>query len=439
MDEDARFPNRKKRQDWDISALDKPAKADQQAPDGEQMEEIELPVNVYHVVGSAPKSAEEEQREREELYSFRESIPESHQARVEPPIPVFIAEAPISRDPALKQPVGQGWKERIGKFAESQTRVYAAIGVGLGILLGVIIIAIFTLFSGTPNGRYDLGPITSSAAGLKGHLFVEWGDKKLNYRLAIEPGDPERQAGFALAVASSPRPLSIEVHLQNSAGFVLCSKEILLKYDARNGVDLAAPKPDAQIAKTDAAILPGTQPAQGIDLAQADAQETAREKDKDIFKNQVGPDGQITSINAQGTIPCTAKAYENTTSWSFAPNFPTIAEQDEMLDRQQMTLADREHPSAPASSAHKKIAAKTAQKILPFSIEGDDAIVDFDASRGIIETSAGKVFYIDSSGGAISSARWQDYPVEIHYRCDRGSECVLMHAGAGALHARLRR
>jgi len=437
MDEDARFPNRKKRQDWDMSALDKPVKADQQAPNGEQTEEIELPVNVYHVVGSAPKSEEEERREREELYSFRESIPESHQARVEPPTQVFIAEAPTSWDPALQQPVRQGWKERIRKFTESQTRVYAAIGIGLGILLGVIIGSV-TWFLGNPNGRYDLGPVTSSAAGLKGHLFVEW-DKKLNYRLAVEPGDPERQAGFALAVASSPRPLSIEIHLQNSEGFVLCSKEILLKYDARNGLDLAAPKPDAESGKADGAATSSTQPAQGIDFAQADAQEAAREKDKDIFKNQVGPDGQITAINAQGTIPCTARAYQNATSWSFAPNFPTIAEQDEMLDRQQETLANAGHPSAPATSARKKVAAKNAQKILPFSIEGDDAIVDFDASRGIIETSAGKVFYIDSTGGAISSSRWQDYPVEIHYRCDRGSECVLMHAGAGALHARLRR
>ena len=122
---------------------------------------------------------------------------------------------------------------------------------------------------GPPNGRYDLGSVTSSAAGLKGHLFIEW-DKKLNYRLTIEPGDPDRQAAFALAVAHSPRPLSVEIHMQDSEGFALCSKEILLKYDARNALELAPPNPDAEDEKTNAGAAPaGQPPAQAIDLAQA--------------------------------------------------------------------------------------------------------------------------------------------------------------------------
>jgi hypothetical protein len=438
MDEDPRFPNRKKKRDWDeMSALDKPAGAEKPAPDGEQTEEPELPVNVYRVIGSVPKSKEEELREQAELYSFRASV----ETQQQPP----ILEAPIVQDPVYhapepaqaQTPPDQGGKKGIRKFFESRTKVYAAIGVGFVILIGIAIVAAFWTAS-SPEGRYDLGSVSSSASGLKGHLFTEW-DKNLNYRLTIEPSEPQRQAAFALAVANSPHPLSIEIRLQDPEGFVLCSKEILLKFDARNAAELAAPNADAQGAKTDAAPAPGGQPAPGIDLAQADAQEAAREKGKDVFKNQVGPDGQITALNSQGAISCTARAYEKAVAWSFSPNFPTLAEQDEVLERQKETLANGGRPSAQTSAARNKMTAKPAQKLLPFSIEGDDTIVDFDTSRGIIETGAGKFFFIDKSGGAASDYRWQDYPVEIHYRCDQGSECILMHAGAGALHVRLRR
>ncbi len=438
MDEDPRYPNRKKKRDWDdMSALDKPVVPGQPTPDGALTEEPQLPVNVYRVVAPTPKTREEELAERAELYSFRASV----EAAQQPP-PSFV-ESPVFHAPPppaqTQEPPRQGWRERIRKFAESQARVYAAIGVGLGVLLGVIV-ASLTLFMGPPNGRYDLGSVTSSAAGLKGHLFIEW-DKKLNYRLSIGPGDPDRQAAFALAVAHSPRPLSVEIHMQDSEGFALCSKEILLKYDARNALELAPPNPDAEDEKTNAGAAPAGQPAQAIDLAQADTQEAAREQGQDLFKNQAGPDGQVTAISAQGAIPCTAKAYEKASSWSFSPNFPAMAEQDEWVERQKEIDANGGRPPAETSRARggRVAAAKAAPKLLPFSIEGDDAIVDFDPSRGVIETGSGKVFFLDKASGAASDSRWQDYPVDIHYRCDRSAECILMHGGAGALHARLRR
>jgi hypothetical protein len=428
MDEDPRFPNRKKKRDWDdMSALDKPLAPGQPLPDGEP---AQLPENVYHVVESAAKTREDELRERQELYSYRQSIPVSDQAKVE--TPVFI---PIDETPVAQEKPQEGVKERISKFAESQTRLFAAIGLGFVILIGITVAVAF--WTGrSPEGRYDLGMVTNSAAGLKGHLFVEW-DKQLDYRLSIEPDDPARHAAFAAAVANSPHPLSVEIHLQDSGGFVLCSREVLLKYDAKNGIDLAPPGPDAQGGKSDAAATPGDLPASENDPAQTDAAEAAREKGKEIFKNQVGADGQIAALAAQGSIPCTARAYEKAVAWSFSPNFPAIAEQDALLERlQQMANGGRSPAQTPARS---KIAAKPVQKLLPFSMEGDDAIVDFDASRGIIETNSGKVFFIDKAGGTVSDPRWQDYPVPVHYRCDRGSECTLMHAGTGSLHVRLRR
>jgi hypothetical protein len=326
------------------------------------------------------------------------------------------------------------WIERIQRFAQSPTRVYAAAGIGLGVLFGVVFALIFWQLNHA-EGRYDLGSFTSSAAGLKGHLWIEW-DKKIAYRLTIEPSYPDYKAGFAHAVARPPRPLSIQVHLEDFQGFTLCTREIVLKYDARNAEALAASTPDSQALKTDAVNLPANQPAQTIDLAQLDAQETARERDQEIFQNQIGPDGQITAINAHGEIPCSKTAYEKTTNWSFTPDFPSLAEQDQWLKRQRELSAGAARASSTASAARKK---KAAIQLLPFTVEGDDAIVDFDAAQGVIATRGRKTFFLDKAAGAAADSAWQDYPVNIHYRCDQSSNCTLTHSGLGGLRARMKR
>ena len=332
------------------------------------------------------------------------------------------------RPPLLEAPVG-----RIRKFAQSPTRVYISAGVGIGILFGCIIAAV-SWHMGSPDGPSDLGPVTSSGVGLKGHLYTRW-DKKLQYRLTLGPSDPDRHAGFALAVAHPPRPLSIEIHLQDAQGFVLCSRDIVLKYDAGSAPALAASNPDPRARKANEANVPANPPPQGMNELLA-AQEAERELGKEVFQNEIGPDGQITAIDAQGEIPCSEKAYASTSSWSFTPNFPSLAEQDELRKRQE-AQANGGRPSVEATAARRRVASIAAPKLLPFSIEGDDAIVEYDASRGIIETRYGKTFFFDKTSG--DSARWQDYPVSIHYSCDRSSVCVLTHAGAGALRVKLTR
>jgi len=57
--------------------------------------------------------------------------------------------------------------EQIGKFASSQTRVYAVIGVGLGLLVGLIAAAIL-LHPGSPGGPNDMGTVNANEYGLKG-------------------------------------------------------------------------------------------------------------------------------------------------------------------------------------------------------------------------------------------------------------------------------
>ena len=162
-----------------------------------------------------------------------------------------------------------------------------------------------------------------------------------------------------------------------------------------------------------------------------------REQGRDVFQNQAGADGKVVAIQAQGDIPCSAKAYEKAANWSFSPNFPSLAEQMEGLKRQQELEANADR-STLGNSARRKAAPKTAAKLLAFSVEGDDAIVDFDAAHGVIETRGRKTFYIAKTSGTAANSRWQDYPVSIHYRCDRSSNCILMSPGLGVLHGKMK-
>jgi hypothetical protein len=359
----------------------------------------------------------------------------------EPEPIIFPAEPPVAEGKPAKTPfsvpfLNPAWKERLRKFAENPVRVYAAAGIGLGILFGIILVAILW-HSGSEEGRYDLGVAHYGAAGLKGHLFVEW-DKRVKYRLTIEPEEADRQAGFALAVTSSPRPLSVSIHLQDSQGFVLCGKDILLKFDARGAEAQLATAPAASAAKTDPAALPTEQPAQTTDFAKLDAQEAAREKGQDLFQNQTETDGQIAGLGAQGEIPCSKSAYVKTMLWSFTADFPSLAEQDALLNRQQDLLNPPPPPlpPPPPPAAHKK---KATLAPLPYMIEGDDAIVEFDPSFGVIETRGRKLFLIDKAAAAAANTAWQDFPVNIHYLCDPMSNCTLMHSGLGSLRVKMRR
>ena len=373
-------------------------------PDGKNIEEEQLPVNTYKVIEPPPVILDDS------LLPSSQNITSEVNAAVK-------VEKPASKPPTPQPLSHESLTERMRRFAENPSRFYAVIGAGLGVLLAIIIAA-FYLQTGSPEGRYDLGPVTSSATGLKGHLYVNW-EKTLRYRLTFETSDPDQQAGFALAVANPSHPISIEIQLQNAQGFVLCSREIFLKYDVRGAA---------------IAVNPPNKPPSASDLAQLVAQEQKREQGKDIFQNQISPKGQVVALNAQGEIPCSAKAYERTVQWSFTSNFPSLAEQDEDLKHQQELRA-----AAARRAAANKAAAKGAEKLLPFSTEGDDAIIEFDVSRGVIVTSGRKTYFLDKTSMGSADPVWHDYPVSIHFRCDQSTNCTLMHAGAGALRAKLKR
>lgn len=435
MEPDSRFPNRK-RKGWDEPVLgDKLPAAELQEFNSESAEVEPLPVSSYRVFGLAQENPGDQPVELEEQDPVVANGSEEAQTLIG--VSGAAEEQKTAAGPPIPPPsFEEAWIARIRKFAQSPPKVYAAAGVGLGILL-VAIIAVFSSLTAPPNGRYDLGSVTSSAAGLEGHLFIQW-DKRLEYRLTFKPSDPDRQAAFALAVAKSPRPLSIEIRLLDSGAFVLCSKQIVLEYDPRNAAALAGSAPASAAGDTDAGTSSSDQPAQETDFAQLDAQEAAREQGKDIFRTQIDANGQLVAIQAQGNLSCSAEAYEKAASWGFLATFPSIAEQDEWIQRQQEIKANAERPSpAEVASTRKRMAAKAAARVLPFSMEGDDSIVDFDVSRGMIQTRGRKTFFVDKTIAAAADSSWQDYPVSIHYRCDQTASCTLKRSGGGSLRVKL--
>jgi hypothetical protein len=399
------------------------AQAGQQIPDSDQTEEPPEPVH-YAIVEPPPPPPDF----RTEA-NLPDPLNESADAKGKTPTQAPSTVPP----PAAKAPVAGSQKSN-----PSRTRLYIGIGAvaGLGLIFGCII-ALISSRMGSPEELHDWGSVTSDSAGLKGHLFTQW-DKKLGYRLALQPSDPNRQAGFAFAVAHSPRPLAIEIHLRDAQGFVVCSRAILLKYDPASAPALAASNPAPQAGPADAANAAGNPPAHAVEELLA-AQEAERELGKEVFKEDIGPDGQIAAIDAQGEFPCSEQAYASAFSWSFAPDFPSLADQDALLKGQNVAQASVGQPPAATPAPRRKAPRISAAPLLSFTIEGDDAIVEFDVSRGIIETRAGKTFLFNKGSGEIVNPKWQDYPVNIHYKCDQASACTITHSGAGALRVRLSR
>jgi hypothetical protein len=437
-----------------------PAKASQQkrATAGKTEEKPEPPPRyaIVEPVAESPRATPPQAAQEDTAGGKTEEKPEPlRYAIIEPPPPPppdsFLQASlhhPVDASPGAKgkkpvgapatgqPPAGEAPAERIRKPAQRPSRVFIWIVVGLGVLFGCILAVVFSRLA-NPDVPHDWVSSTSDAAGLKGHLYTK-SEEKLEYRLTLQPADPDRHAAFALAIAHPPRPLSIEVHLQDAHGFVLCSMEILLKYNAANVPGIAAPNPDSQAGTANAVSAAGSASSQSVEKLLA-AQEAERELGKEVFQNEIGPDGQVASLVAQGEFPCPDKAYASASTWSFTPNFPTLAEQDELVKRQHDVLATGAGPSAETPALRRKAARIPAPPLLSFTIEGDDAIVDFDISRGVIETRAEKTFLFDKTSGETGNPRWQEYPVSIHYICDQASRCTITHSGAGALHARMSR
>jgi len=356
-----------------------------------------------------------------------------------------------AKDASLTSP-----PDELPKSGASHTYLYAAAVAAFGILAGVAIAAISLHQSrstlaptpiadeqpGLSHALNDLGPAVSDNEGLKGHLTTQW-DEKPVYQVTIEPGDATMTPGFDLSVSDPLRPLSINIQLKDRLGYVMCSRQVLLKYPVRKPAGLEEADRGSTSGKKPAlkkisAREEERRTAEQADFDRKQAQELAREQGRDIFQNQLGQDGKVISISAQGDIPCPVESYRRVAGWGFVPDFPAVEEQDEQLGLRPEAIQAAQR--AAARQARSRMAYNSPSKTFSFALEGDDTVVDFNVSEGIIQTKAGKTFEVDKTGGEGNSAVWQEYPAYFHYRCEQTtSSCTLARAGASVMHAKLKR
>jgi hypothetical protein len=397
--------------------------------------EFQVPVSTYQVVEAKPLVSDErfvasEPDDDEPVENAPAAAPKKS---IKPRTSRRIAQHAASAVHAVKVDAEQ--------LERSSTKMYVALAAGLGVLTSLAIVA-FVLLPGKPaDTSYDMGSITSTSNGLKGHLVTDWG-VQLGYKLTIEPSDPAQLDAFATAVSKPPQPLSVNLQLKDVSGTVLCDTPILLKYDPlRNIPNVVAPDPTNGATKKNAKVDESAQTQAEVDQALNKArllgQALDREHGKDIFQPVSGEDGQISSIAAQGTIPCTKKQYQSVASWAFVTNFPSVLQPAGPQDSESSDNLET-FGGAPVrnsgnfnSSAGRKAARKIPLPNSHFSLEQDDALVGFQAATGVAETRGGKSFLVEKRDLVASSLRGVELPIPIHYRCDQLGACALAGLNAG--------
>jgi hypothetical protein len=332
----------------------------------------------------------------------------------------------------------------------SSTKMVVALGVGLGVLSALAVVAFVLMPGKSADASYDMGSVTSTTTGLKGLLVTNWGDR-LDYKLTIEPSDPGQLDAFVTAVSDPPQPISVDLELKDVSGKVLCNTPILMKYDPLKKIpNVVTREPStgdakAKNAKVDEAVQTQAEVDQALNNARLVGQELSREHGKDIFQPVNGDDGQIASISAQGTLPCTKKQYQNAASWAFLTNFPSILQPAGPQDSDTSNDLEAFGVGPGRNSANAKaISARNALRRVPipnshFSVEEDDALVGFQATTGIAETRAGKSFLVEKRDLVASSLKGVELPIPIHYRCDQLGACALAGLNSGIQRAWLER
>ncbi len=315
-------------------------------------------------------------------------------------------------------------QKRRKKSSSKSILVLLVVALAIG---GVVLATQSTSKSkSNPNDTDDLAQGVNNASGLRGHLVTRWQQGKTQYQLKIEPIDPRANAGFALVTGSPLQPISINVRVLDSSGFALCGKEILLPFDPANAgqTNVQLPKNKAEADKLLA--------ARQADLQRMRAEEHARESGKDVFEDIAGTDGKIEALWAQGVLPCSPDQYKRFDYWDMTTNFPTLPEQQTLLDRK--AGPPKKSAAEERAEAQRKAAAAAAKKPLSaFYVEGDDRITAYEASRTLLSAGPGRRFFIDRKADQAVAAEWAADSALIHYKCDQRAVCALRHAGSTAV------
>lgn len=326
----------------------------------------------------------------------------------------------------------EGHGEGVPKTRRRKKSEFSILYIGLPILAVAVIVLFLFSRPKTKSDSDDLGAGIFNASGLRGHLVTRWQGKAV-YQLQIEPIDPRENAGFELVTGNPPEPIYINIRVLDSSGFALCGTEVLLPFNPGRTTPQVASGSDTQAKKSPADRVSRDLAARPAELQIRQALEQDRERGKDMFQKQIGSDGQISAINAQGVLPCSADQYKHFDYWDFSTNFPTLEEQDKLLNHSRGMAAQT---ASEERRAAKRKAAKKGQSA--YYIEGDDRITGFDASNGALETAMKRTFYIARKSEQATAAAWAANYSQLHYKCDQHAICALTRAGTSAvLSARL--
>ena len=313
---------------------------------------------------------------------------------------------------------------QIAKAAARSSKPSPLLFVGFALLAAVMLALVLLHHSGEApsSDAQDMGDGIYKAAGLRGHMLARW-DGKLHYQVQIEPIDPTVASSFNYTLNNLPRPIDITLRLLDSSGFALCQKTVLLPYDpAKSFAPPASARPPA--GKAALARYQQEQAARQAQVAQLTAQEQARLKGQDVFQDQVNADGQIVALNAQGDFPCDRKSFRHVDYWDMTTNFPTLDEQQALMDHQNQMAAKQ------ASDARRASKAANARRFgSAFYVQGDEHVSSYDASRALLTTNPGRNFYIARKQDQATVATWAANYVLIHYKCDQQASCALTHSG----------
>jgi hypothetical protein len=267
-------------------------------------------------------------------------------------------------------------------------RLLMALGIGALGLLCIVGLALHLKSTSGPPEFQDLGAGISNATGMKGRLKARWQGNSAQYQLEIEPMDPLQSAGFSFVVANPPGPLVLHMKLLDATGYVVCGKDVLFPFDP------------------------------------SDPGEADRERGQDLFETAVDDSGKVVSLSAQGNLPCTPDQYKRVDYWDFSTNFPAVDEQEQLM---KQTADAKKMQEAQERRAR---ARRNAPRSI-FYMEGDENVSEYDASRNVLQTSAGREFRVTGASQQATAGVWADTGVLFHYKCDQSAHCVLSRPGGG--------
>jgi len=284
----------------------------------------------------------------------------------------------------------------------------ALILLGAGGLAIVILLVFLVVHPKAVPSFQDLGQGISNTAGLKGELTARWVSGRAQYQLTFQPQFAIYKAGFSYVTGHPPEPLWINIRMLDATGYALCSKQILFRFNPAQATSPRRHRTENTSASPELAAL--------------QAQEQQREKGHDVFQNQMGDDGQVASVVAQGDLPCTEKEYKRFGYWDFTTNFPSTDEQKQIMREPALAAA--------RAAAEAQAARRRREAAMPrFFVEGDANLASYNSSRAVVEASSGQAFQVLRSTDRAAADEWAADRAQVHYNCDQHATCTLSRSG----------